>query len=425
MAKMKRRTSDNILLKTALDNFYDAADELKLDQGLVEVLCRPERATKVSVPVQMDNGTVKVFDGYRVQHSTACGPSKGGLRFHPNVDLDECEALAMLMTWKCSLAGIPYGGGKGGICVDTTRLSKGEKERMTRAFAARIAKVIGEWDDIPAPDVATGGQEMTWILDTVSKIRGHFEPALLTGKPISYWGSQGRTTATGLGVYICVKEVLEAGGDEFNDNTRVIVQGFGNVGMYNALYLYKSGAKIVGISNSKGAFYCEDGLDIPNVIRYLEKHNSLQGYEHQGVVSMTNEELLVQNCDVLCPCALEGVINEQNAKQIKAKYIVEGANGPTTPEADKILDKRGIHIVPDFLANSGGVIGSYFEWAQDLAGFFWTEEEYNARLTKIMQDNFKRVFKYAIAHDCTMRRAAFCVAIERVAENLKLRGFFL
>jgi len=425
MAKYQRRTSNNILLKTALENFYDAAEEMKLDRGLIEILCRPERAVKVAVPVQMDNGTVKVFDGYRVQHSTACGPSKGGLRFHQNVDLEECEALAMLMTWKCALAGIPYGGGKGGICVDPTKLSKGEKERMTRTFAARIAKFIGEWEDIPAPDVATGGQEMAWILDTITKVRGRFEPALLTGKPISYWGSQGRNTATGLGVYICVKEALEAGGDHF-DNTRVIVQGFGNVGMKNALYLYKSGAKIVGVSDISGAFYCEDGIDIPRLIDYTEKHNGIiDGYERPGIIKMSNDELLIQECDVLCPCALEGVITTDNAKLIKAKYIVEGANGPTTPDADKILDKRGIHIVPDFLANSGGVIGSYFEWAQNLGGFFWTEEEYNARLSKMMQDNFKRVFKYAIAHNCTMRRAAFCVAIERVAENLKLRGFFL
>jgi len=425
MAKIQRRTSNNILLKTALENFYDAAEEMKLDRGLIEILCRPERAVKVAVPVQMDNGTVKVFDGYRVQHSTACGPSKGGLRYHQNVDLEECEALAMLMTWKCALAGIPYGGGKGGISVDPTKLSQGEKERMTRTFAARMAKFIGEWEDIPAPDVATGGQEMAWILDTITKVRGRFEPALLTGKPISYWGSKGRDTATGLGVYICVKEVLEAGGDNF-ENTKVIVQGFGNVGKHNALYLHKSGAKIVGISDITGGYYCEDGIDIPAAIRYSNKHKGLlEGYEQLGLVKMSNDDLLIQDCDVLCPCALEGVITEQNAKLIKAKYIVEGANGPTTPEGDKILEKRGIHVVPDFLANSGGVIGSYFEWAQNLAGFFWTEEEYNARLSKIMQDNFKRVFKYAIAHNCTMRRAAFCVAIERVAENLKLRGFFL
>jgi len=425
MAKVQRRTSDNILLKTALENFYDAAEEMGLDKGLIEVLCRPERAVKVAVPVQMDNGAVKVFDGYRVQHSTACGPSKGGLRFHQNVDLEECEALAMLMTWKCALAGIPYGGGKGGISVDPSKLSIGEKERMTRTFAARMAKFIGEWEDIPAPDVATGGQEMAWILDTITKIRGRFEPALLTGKPISYWGSQGRDTATGLGVYICVQEVLEAGDDKF-ENTKIIVQGFGNVGKHNALYLHKSGAKIVGISDITGGYYCENGIDIPAAIRHTQKHKGLlDGYEQLGLVKMSNEDLLIQNCDVLCPCALEGVITADNAKLIKAKYIVEGANGPTTPEGDKVLDKRGINVVPDFLANSGGVIGSYFEWAQNLGGFFWTEQEYNERLTKIMQDNFKRVFKYSIAHHCTMRRAAFCVAIERVAENIKLRGFFL
>ena len=425
MAKIQRRTSSNILLKTALENFYDAAEEMKLDKGLIEILCRPERAVKVAVPVQMDNGTVKVFDGYRVQHSTACGPSKGGIRFHPCVDLDECEALAMLMTWKCSLAGIPYGGGKGGICVDPKTLSKNERERMTRTFAARISKVIGEWDDIPAPDVATGGQEMVWILDTVSKLHGRFEPALITGKPIPYWGSEGRTSATGLGVYTCVKEVLEAGADEFK-GAKIIVQGFGNVGLNNALFLHNSGAKIVGISDITGGYYCENGIDVPAAARYAQEHDGLlEGYDQLSLVKMSNEDILTQECLVLCPCALEGVINENNAKLIKAKYIVEGANGPTTPEGDKILDKRGIHVVPDFLANSGGVIGSYFEWAQNLAGYFWTAEEYDARLIQIMEANFKRVFKYAIAHDVTMRRAAFCVAIERVADNLKLRGFFL
>ncbi len=425
MTKTVRRTSDNILLKTALENFYDAAEEMKLDKGLIDILCRPERAVKVAVPVQMDNGTVKVFDGYRVQHSTACGPSKGGIRYHTGVDMDECEALAMLMTWKCSLAGIPYGGGKGGICVDPSTLSMAERERMTRTYAARMAKFLGDWDDIPAPDVATGGQEMVWIMDTISKLHGRFEPGVITGKPISYWGSEGRTSATGLGVYTCVKEVLEAGADEFK-NAKIIIQGFGNVGLNNALFLHNSGASIVGISDISGGYYCEHGIDVPAAVRYVQDHGGLlEGYDQLGLVKMSNDDILTQECLVLCPCALEGTINDKNAKLIKAKYIVEGANGPTTPEADRILEKRGVHIVPDFLANSGGVIGSYFEWAQNLAGFFWSAEEYDARLVQIMESNFKRVFKYSIAHNVTMRRAAFCVAIKRVAKNLKLRGFFL
>lgn len=423
---VKKRTTDNVLLATALENFYAAAEEMGLDDGLVEVLSRPERAMCVSVPVKMDDGSVRVFEGYRVQHSTACGPSKGGLRFHPDVNLEECEALASLMTWKCSLAGIPYGGGKGGIAVDPYELSPREKEAMTRAFAARIEPILGEWSDVPAPDVNTGEKEMVWIMDTVSKLKGRMVPGVVTGKPVAYFGSKGRTAATGLGVYTCIMELLAAKNESAEKST-VIVQGFGNVGTYNALFLQKAGVKVVGISDITGGYYCADGIDVEAAKAYVEAHPKriLEGYTQPGLVKMSGSEILEQECTVLSPCALEGVITKDNAANLKCKYIVEGANGPTTPEGDKILNERGIIVVPDFLANSGGVIGSYFEWVQDLAGFFWSEEEYNGRLVTIMKDNFKRVKDYADANNKFMRRAAFLVAIQRVAEATALKGFFL
>ena len=424
---VQKRTSKNVLLDTALKNFYSAAEEMGLDEGLVEVLSYPERAISVSIPVVMDNGSVRVFKGYRVQHSTVCGPAKGGIRFHPDVDLEECEALAMLMTWKCSLAGIPYGGGKGGIAVDTFELSPRERETMTRTFAARIAPFIGQWTDVPAPDMGTGGPEMVWMMDTIAKLRGNkLEPGVVTGKPISYWGSKGRNAATGLGVSTCIRELLKVCGEKV-EGAKVIVQGFGNVGSFNALYMQEHGAKIVGISDITGGYYCPDGIDIVAAKAYVEAHPKriLDGYTQPGLIRMSGTEILEQDCLVLSPCAMEGQINEKNADKIKAKYIVEGANGPTTPEGDAILGKRGILVVPDFLANSGGVIGSYFEWVQDLAGFFWTEKEYNDRLVPIMTDNFHRVWDYAQQHKVNMRDAAFFVGIKRVADGLKLKGFFL
>ncbi|MEG1641709.1 MAG: Glu/Leu/Phe/Val dehydrogenase [Synergistaceae bacterium] len=423
---VKKRTSNNVLLATALENFYAAAEEMGLEDGLVEILARPERAITVSVPVHMEDGTVRVFTGYRVQHSTACGPSKGGLRFHPDVNYEECEALASLMTWKCSLAGIPYGGAKGGISVDPYELTPRERQMMTRTFAARIAPMIGDWSDVPAPDVNTGGQEMVWIMDTISKIRGSMEPGVVTGKPVSYFGSKGRTAATGLGVSTCILELLKYHNEDVAKAT-VIVQGFGNVGTYNALFLEEAGAKVLGISDVTGGYYCADGIDVKKAKAYVEAHpkHILEGYTQPGLVRMSGTEILEQECLVLSPCALEGVITGGNAPLLKCKYIVEGANGPTTPAGDKILAERGIVVVPDFLANSGGVIGSYFEWVQDLAGFFWTEDEYNKRLVALMKDNYKRVYDYAEEHGVKMRRAAFLVAIKRVADANNLKGYFL
>lgn len=423
---VQKRTSKNVLLDTALKNFYAAAEEMGLDDGLIEVMSRPERSICVSIPVTMDDGSVKVFDGYRVQHSTVLGPAKGGLRFHPEVNLEECEALSSLMTWKCSLAGIPYGGGKGGISVEPLELSTREREMLTRTFAARIAPIVGDWTDIPAPDVNTGGQEMVWIMDTISKLRGRLEPGVVTGKPIPVWGSKGRNAATGLGVATCIIELLKTQNLPVKDAT-IIVQGFGNVGTFCAKYMAEAGARIVGISDITGGYYCETGIDVATAMAYVAKHPKriLEGYEQPGLVKMDGEAILEQKADVLAPCALEGAINGKNAAKLQVKYIVEGANGPVTPEGDEIIDQRGIILVPDFLANSGGVIGSYFEWVQDLAGFFWTEEEYNNRLVPIMRDNFHRVWDYAQKNDKKMRRAAFLVAIKRVADALQMKGLFL
>jgi glutamate dehydrogenase/leucine dehydrogenase len=421
-----KRTSKNILLDTALKNFYGAAEEMGLEDGLVEILSRPERAICVSLPITMDDGSIRVFEGYRVQHSTALGPAKGGFRYHPDVDLEECEALGSLMTWKCSLAGIPYGGGKGGVSCDPLELSTAERERLTRTFAARVAPIVGEWTDIPAPDVNTGAAEMIWFMDTISKMHGRLEPGIVTGKPISIWGSKGRTAATGVGVATCIKELLKSDKADVK-SARLIIQGFGNVGTYAAKTMDEFGAKVVGISDVTGGYYAPDGIDVKKAFDHVSNHpkKMLEGYTQPGLTKVSGEDILLVDADVLAPCALEGAVNAKNAGSLKVKYIVEGANGPVTPEADAILDGKGILVVPDFLANSGGVIGSYFEWVQDLNGFFWTEEDYNNRLISIMTDNFYKVWNYSKEHGVKMRRAAFLVAIKRVADAVKMRGTFL
>lgn len=419
-----KRTSSNVLLDTALKNFYGAAEEMGLSDRLIEVMSRSERRLCVSIPVEMDDGSVKVFDGYRVQHSSILGPSKGGVRFHPDVCLDESEALAMLMTWKCSLAGLPYGGGKGGVACDSTKLSPKEKEQICRTYAARIEPIVGAWTDIPAPDVGTSGQEMVWFMDTISKMRGRLEPAIFTGKPITYWGSLGRTAATGYGVGTCAIELMKVMNKNIGD-IRVAVQGFGNVGSYAAKTMADAGAKVVAISDVNGTYYNAAGIDIAKAFDQINSHPKkwLDGFTGGEKKDVT--DVLYVDCDILMPCALEGVITDKNADKVKAKYIVEGANGPITPEGDAVLDGKGIMIVPDFLANAGGVIGSYFEWAQDLGGYFWTEEEYNKRLILIMERCFRTVWDYSKAKNVKMRRAAFMTAIHRVAETLKMKGIFL
>jgi len=421
-----KRTSSNVLLDTALKNFYAAAEEMGLEDGLIDILSHSERRTCVSIPVEMDDGSVKVFDGYRVLHSSAIGPGKGGVRFHPEVNLDECEALGMMMTWKCSLAGIPYGGGKGGVSCEPLELSKKEKERIARTWAARMAPVIGAWTDVPAPDVNTGGPEMVWFMDTISKMKNQLEPAIFTGKPIPLWGSKGRTAATGYGVATCALELLKNLGKS-PEGATVAIQGFGNVGTYAALTMIGAGSKVVGISDITGTYYAPKGLDIQKAFDHVSNHPKrlLEGFTCDGCQKLDLPEVLYLDCDILIPAALEGVINGKNADKVKAKYIVEAANGPITPEGDAILDGKGILVVPDFLANSGGVIGSYFEWAQDLGGFFWSEEEYNDRLIRIMKDNFQRVWSYAKEKNVKMRRAAFMAAIQRVADAVRMRGVFL
>ena len=421
----ERRKSSNVLLDTALNEFYGAADEMGLSERLVSILSHSERRVQVSIPVEMDDGSVEVFEGYRVQHSTALGPSKGGIRYDLGVDMDECEALAMLMTWKCSLAGIPYGGGKGGICCDPLNMSRREREKMTRTYAARIEPILGRWSDVPAPDMNTSGQEMVWILDTVSKMRGKLEPSILTGKPVTFWGSHGRNEATGRGVATCGLELMKAL-DMNPDNITAIVQGFGNVGSFTAKTLNDAGVKIVAISDITGSYYSAHGIDIRKAFEAIHKHPKklLEGFDKIGDCEKIENDLFV-DADFLFPCARDGVINRKTAGKIKARYIVEGANGPTTPDAEEMLKASGVMIVPDFLANSGGVIGSYFEWAQNLQGAFWSEEEYNSRLIHIMKGNFRLVWDYAETKKVDMRRAASMAAIQRVADVVEMRGMFL
>lgn len=422
-----KRTSSNGFLANSLDFFYSAAEEMGLEEGLTEILSRSERKLSMSIPVEMDDGTIRVFDGFRVQHSTALGPSKGGVRFHPNVCLDECEALGMMMTWKCSLAGIPYGGAKGGVCCEPLELSKKEKEKISRTWAARVEPLVGAWTDVPAPDVNTGGPEMVWFMDTISKMRNRLEPAIFTGKPIPLWGSKGRTAATGYGVATCGLELFKAL-DKKVEGASVSIQGFGNVGTYAALTFIDAGCKVVGISDITGTYYHKDGLDIKKAVDHVQnvhpKH-LLEGFVQDGMEKLELNDVLYLDVDLFIPAALEGVITKDNADKVKAKLIVEAANGPITSDGDAILASRGVLIVPDFLANAGGVIGSYFEWAQDLGGYFWTEEEYNERLIRIMKENFQRVWTYGKEKGVPMRKAAFMVAIERVAEAHRMRGIFL
>ncbi len=423
--KQERRKSSNVLLDTALQEFYGAADEMRLNEKLISILSHSERRVQVSIPVEMDDGSVNVFEGYRVQHSTALGPSKGGVRYDPEVDMDECEALAILMTWKCSLAGIPYGGGKGGIACDPMNMSKKEKEKLSRTYGARISPILGKWSDIPAPDMNTSSQEMVWIVDTISKMRGDLEPALLTGKPVTFWGSYGRHEATGRGVATCGLELMKVLGKS-PDKITAIVQGFGNVGSYTAKTLTEAGVKVVAISDISGSYYSANGIDIRKAFEVVHANPKrlLTGFEKVGNCEKIDEDMFV-DADFLFPCARDGMINRKTADKVKARYIVEGANGPVTPEGDEILASKGVTIVPDFLANSGGVIGSYFEWAQNLQGAFWTEEEYNNKLVHIMKGNFRRVWDYAEAKKIKMRRAASMAAIQRVADVIELRGTFL
>lgn len=389
-----------------------------------EAVKYPERELTVSIPVRMDDGSVHVFKGYRVQHSTVRGPAKGGIRYHQNVNVDEVKALSAWMTFKCAVSDIPYGGGKGGVTVDPNTLSDGELQRLTRRFTSMIAPIIGPDKDIPAPDVGTNAEVMGWIMDTYSMLNGHLMPAVVTGKPIELGGSQGRGEATGRGVmlntlYICEKCGIPISG------MRIAVQGMGNVGSVSAKLLYEQGAKVIAVSDVSGGIYKAEGLDIPAVCRYLSvRGNLLSGYQEDGIHRISNEQLLETETDVLIPAALENQINSDNADNIKAKIIVEGANGPVTVEADEVLARKGITLVPDILANSGGVIVSYFEWVQNLQSLEWEESEVNAKLASRMRRAFDRVYAIAQEKEVTLRTGAYLIALKRVVEATKLRGIW-
>jgi glutamate dehydrogenase (NAD(P)+) len=401
--------------------FDEAADILALDEGLREVLRQPERELKVALPILMDDGTVKVFTGYRVQHNFLRGPCKGGIRFSPDVNLDEVRALAAWMTWKCSVVNLPFGGAKGGVICDPRELSQGELERLTRRYTVAIMDILGPDRDVPAPDMNTGEQTMAWIMDTYSMHVRRTTTAIVTGKPLALGGSRGRREATGRGVMIAANQALQLTGGRPED-TRVIVQGAGNVGGVSALLMHREGYKVTSISDMYGAIQNEKGLDMPAVMAWMRDQGRLTGYPDAAAV--THEDQLELDCDLLIPAATENQITSKNADRIKASLIVEGANGPTTAAASSMLHDRGVVIVPDILANAGGVTVSYFEWVQDRMGYFWTEEIVNSRLEQIMIDAFSEVASTAEKHKVSLRTGAYILAIDRVASVYRLRGIF-
>lgn len=423
--EIKEEAPTQNLWDTVRGMLDDVALRLKLDPGVHEILRHAERELTVSIPVVMDDGHVRVFTGYRVQHSSARGPCKGGIRYHPDVDLAEVRALAALMTLKCAVVDIPYGGGKGGVICDPSQMSEDELCRMTRRFAAMIMPIIGSKRDIPAPDVNTNAQTMAWFADTISALRGQTTMEVVTGKPVALGGSLGRKEATGRGVAIATRELLQRTGRQL-EHTSVAVQGYGNVGSYAATILDHMGCKVIAVSDISGGIYKPDGLDIANINWHVANHprHLLEGYEARGVSQLSNEELLTLDVDVLIPAALEHQFHAGNASQVRAKMIVEGANGPTTPEADEILGSKNIIIVPDILANAGGVVVSYFEWVQDLQYYFWTEEEVNRNLESIMVRSFNQVWDYSHAQKVPMRMGAVMLAVEKVANAIQSRGMF-
>lgn len=397
----------------------DAGRVINLSPNVLERLKFPRRTVIVSVPVKMDDGRVKVFTGYRVQHNQTLGPFKGGIRFHHHVDLSEVAALAALMTFKNSLMNLPLGGAKGGVAVDPSKLSMHELESLTRRFTSEIAMVIGPDKDIPAPDVGTDSQTMAWMLDTFSMDTGFSQTGVVTGKPIEIGGSLGRESATGLGVIYVTLKALETLGRRISDSTMAI-QGFGKVGMHAAIEGYALGAKIVAVSDVSGAIYNDKGLAVPDLVRFVKEKKVLKGFP--GASSISNEELLTLPVDVLAPCALEGVIDAKNAKDIKAKVIVEGANGPTTKEADEILIGKQVLVCPDILANGGGVVVSYFEWVQDIVWLFWTEEEVRNKLREVMFKAFDKVWAFSQQQKVNLRTAAMATSLLRLERAMKLRG---
>ncbi len=415
-------SSGRLFLENALKSLDEAAAILNIDPNIHEVLRQPKRVVVVSVPIKRDDGSIKVFTGVRVQHTNARGPYKGGVRYYPSVDVDEVTALAMLMTWKCAVVDLPYGGAKGGVACNPKELSKNELERITRRYTAMIYEVIGPYVDIPGPDVYTDAQTMAWMVDTYSQMRGVLTPEVATGKPVSLYGSLGRHDATSRGLVYTVKEFMKTVNKPLKD-ARIAIQGYGNVGYNAAKILHEEyGAKIVAVSDSKGGIYSEKGLIPQKVMEHKEKTGSVVGFN--GAKQITNEEVLTTPCDILIPAALENAVTKQIAEKINASAVAEGANGPTTPEADKVLKERGIVVIPDILANAGGVTVSYFEWVQNLKRETWTLEEVHAKLEAKMVKGFRDVLEASRKYEVTMRQAAMAVAVQKVAEAINYLGIW-
>ncbi len=418
---MATAVRDVSIFGEAIAYFNEAADLLELDSGMRRILTHPTRQIIFSIPFQRDSGEFEVFTGYRVQYSFARGPGKGGIRFHPGVTLDEVTALAFWMTWKCAVVDLPFGGAKGGVTCDPATLSSSELERITRRYAAELVEVVGPDKDVPAPDVNTTPQVMAWFMDTYSMHVRQHQPGVVTGKPLEIGGSRGRVEATGRGLTICALDQMEQMALD-PAKARIAIQGFGNVGMYAAKLFAERGCRVVGISDVTGAYYNEKGVNIDDASAHAFKHRSLEGFT--GGERIGNAELLTSECDVLVPAALENVFNAENAAKIKAKLIVEGANGPTTPEAAGIFKERGIVVIPDIMGNAGGVTVSYFEWVQDRMGYFWKEAEVNERLEDILLTNLREIRAIASKRGATLRTAAYTLAIDRVVKALKLRGIY-
>lgn len=405
----------------AIAYFNEAAELLDLNPGIRRLLTKPSRQIIFAIPFQRDNGELEVFTGYRVQYNFARGPAKGGIRYHPGVTLDEVTALAFWMTWKCAVVDLPFGGGKGGVTCDPTTLSMGELERITRRYAAELVEVVGPDKDVPAPDVGTTPQIMAWFMDTYSMhVRQHV-PGVVTGKPLEIGGSRGRVEATGRGVSLVALAQMKRMGIE-PQGARVVIQGFGNVGSVAAKMFVNAGARVIAISDVSGAYFNETGIDVAGATAYAKEHLSLEGY--LGGERIPGDALLTLECDVLVPAALEKQLTIENAASVRATLIVEGANGPTTPEADHIFNTRGIIVIPDIVANAGGVTVSYFEWAQDRAGYFWKESEVNERLADVMLENFTKVSDLATLRKISLRTAAYMVAIDRVVQSMNTRGVY-
>jgi glutamate dehydrogenase (NAD(P)+) len=406
---------------TAITQFDRAAQILHLDPGLADTMKASQRELTVNFPVKMDDGNIKRFTGYRIHHNTARGPTKGGIRFAPHVSIDEVRALAMWMTWKCAIAGIPYGGAKGGVICDPKKLSLRELEGVTRRYTTELGRFISPEGDIPAPDMGTNPQVMAWIMDTYSMHHGYSVPAIVTGKPLNIGGSAGRNEATGRGVMFTVREAFRTFGWKF-DGISVAVQGFGNVGSITALTAYDMGCKVVAVSDVDGAIYNPNGINVRRLRGWVKEHGTPVGFD--GADTINNTELLATQCDVLMPCALENQITGATAPNVRARMIAEGANGPTTPEADDILLEKNVQVIPDILCNAGGVVVSYFEWVQSLQQLFWEEDDVTHRLERIMIRSFKDVYEYAMKLDLDLRTSALCLGIGRVAEATTTRGLY-